>query len=198
MPGGKIAMRQAVRSRLAAASLLCASVACGGAGARYHDKSMDFGAVRTVAIMPFQNLSRDTVAADRVRDVLANMLLATSGIYVVPLGELQRNITSAGVAAPSTPSSEDVTKLGKMLKADAVITGIVREYGETRSGSASGNIVSVSIQMMETATGKVVFAAATTKGGVTMGDRLLGSGGAPMNQVTEAAVDDLLSKLFKP
>ncbi len=88
-------------------------------------------------------------------------------------------------------------KLGKVLKVDAIVTGTVREYGEVRSGTASGNIVSLSIQIMETATGKVVWAASSTQGGVSTADRLLGSGGTPMNQVTEAAVNDLLNKLFK-
>ncbi len=179
-------------------TLLLVAAACASSSGRgYHDRSMDFGAVRTVAIMPLANLTRDTVAGDRVRDVLANMLLATSNIYVVPQGEAQRNIAAAGIQTPATPSTEDVVKLGKMLKADALITGVVKEYGEVRSGSASAPVVSVSLQMLETATGKVVWAASTTKGGVSLGDRLLGSSGTPMNQVTEAAVDDLLAKLFK-
>ncbi len=191
-------MTRTARPRLAAAALLAAAAACAGSGPRYHDRSMVFGAVRTVVILPFTNLSREPLAPERVRDVLSNMLLATSGIYVVPPGETQRNVAALGIESPSAPTAEDVTKLGKALKADAVITGIVREYGEVRSGSASGNVVSVSIQMLETNTGKVVFAAATTRGGISMADRLLGSSGAPMNEVTEAAVDDLLARLFKP
>jgi hypothetical protein len=179
------------------ALLLLALAACASPPRRYADQGMDFGAVRTVAIMPFHNLSRDNLAAERVRDVFSSMLLATSSIYVVPLGEVQRAIAQAGIQAPATPSTEDVLKLGKTLKADAIVTGVVKEYGEVRSGSTSANIVSMSLQMFETATGKVVWSASTTQGGVSMGDRLLGSSGAPMNQVTEAAVDDLLAKLFR-
>ncbi len=190
-------MKLPLTARRLALAFLAAACAS-SSGTRYHDRNMDFGAVRTVAIMPLANLTRDNVAADRVRDVLANMLLATSNIYVVPQGEAQRNIAAAGIQSPTSPSTEDVLKLGKMLKADALITGVVKEYGEVRSGSASAPVVSVSLQMLETATGKVVWAASTTKGGVSLGDRLLGSSGAPMNQVTEAAVDDLLAKLFKP
>jgi hypothetical protein len=172
--------------------------ACGhGSTSRYLDKEMDFGSVRTVAVVPFANLSRDTLAADRVRDVFSSMLLATGAVYVVPPGEVQRGISMAGLSSATTPSVEDVLKLGKTLKADAVITGVVKEYGEIRSGTATANVVALSMQMMETSTGKVVWSASTTKGGISMGDRLLGSSGAPMNQVTEAAVDDLLGKLFK-
>jgi hypothetical protein len=179
------------------AAALVATSGCAASGPKYHDQAMDFGSVRSVAVLPFQNLSREGQAGDRVRDVFATTLLATSGIYVVPPGEVQRNISKLNIGMAATPSIEDVTRLGQSLKVDAVITGVVKEYGELRSGNATSNVVSLSAQMLETATGKVVWSASTTKGGITMGDRLLGSGGTPMNQVTEAAVDDLLAKLFK-
>jgi hypothetical protein len=174
-----------------------ALTACGSSrGHRYQDREMDFGAVRTVAVLPFQNLSRDNLAAERVRDVFASMLLATGAVYVVPYGEVLRTVGKAGIVTASVPATEDVQKLGTALKADAVFVGVVKEYGEVRSGSASGNVVSMSVQLIETTTGKVVWAGATTKGGVTMKDRLLGGGGLPLNDATEAAVDDLLGKMF--
>jgi len=90
-----------------------------------------------------------------------------------------------------------VIKLGTVLKVEGVITGVVKEYGEVRSGSATGNVVAVSVQLLETTTGKVIWTAASTRGGVTFSDRLLGGGGTPLNDVTEDAVDDLLDQLFK-
>ena len=81
--------------------------------------------------------------------------------------------------------------------ADAVITGTLREYGEVRSGPASANVISLSVQMMEAETGKVVWSASSTKGGISAADRLFGGGGKPMNAVTQEAVDDLIDKLFR-
>lgn len=162
----------------------------------YRDPNMDFGQVQAVAVMPFANLSRDPTAADRVRDVFMTMLLATQGVYVVPPGEVARGISRAGIATPATPTGEDVVKFVSMVKADAVITGTVREYGEVRSGSAAATMISVSMEMMEGQTGKVVWSASSTKGGVGTLDRMFGGGGKPMNIVTERAVEDLLDKLF--
>src|SRR5512137_1583848 len=179
------------------ATLLLSLSACASGGQNYHDRSMDFGSVRTIAVMPFVNLSREQQAGERVRDVLTTMLLATGSIYVVPQGEVARVVARAGIANPSTPSVEELVKLGSMLKVDGVITGALKEYGEIRSGTASANSISVSLQLFETATGKVVWTGASTKGGIGFGDRLIGSGGAPMNDVTEAACDDLIAKLFK-
>jgi hypothetical protein len=185
------------RRALAALLLLAVAGCASSRGQRYQDRNMDFGAIRTVAIMPFANLSRDNLAADRMRDVFSSMLLATGAVYVLPYGEVARGVGRTGVAAPTQPSTEEVVKLGTTLKVDGVITGVVKEYGEVRSGTATSNVVSVSVTLFETATGKVVWAGATTRGGVSMTDRLFGGGGAPLNDVSEAAVDDLLNKLFR-
>lgn len=175
------------------AALLATSCA---SGHRYHDVNMDFAMVKTVAVLPFSNLSREQAAGERVRDVFSNILLSTGSIYVLPQGEVLRAVSRTGMASPSTPSNEEVVKLGQALSADAVITGVIREYGEVRSGSSSGNVISLSLQMQETETGKVIWSASTTQGGIGFSERLLGGGGEPMNQVTEVAVHDLLRKLF--
>jgi hypothetical protein len=196
METGEIHM---TRARAAAAVAVVLALACRGAGGQrtYQDANMDFGAIHTVAVLPFANLSRESTGADRVREVFSNMLLATGGVYVLPPGEVMRGLNRAQVVDPRQPSLEEITKLGAMLKADAVIRGVVKEYGEVRSASSSANVVSVSVEMYETSTGKIVWAAAATQGGIGMSDRLLGSGGAPMNDVTERAVDELLGKLFR-
>ncbi len=163
----------------------------------YRDPNMDFGALQTVGVMPFQNLSRDSTAAERVRDVFINRLLSTGALYVLPVGEIARGVARVELQNPATPSPEEIVKLGTLVKAQAIITGAVHEYGEVRSGTSASNVISVSVQMIETQTGKVVWAASSTQGGVSFWDRLLGGGGDPMNKVTEDAVRDLLNKLFK-
>lgn len=163
----------------------------------YRDPAMDFGAIQTVAVLPFQNLSRDSTGADRVRDVFINRLLSTGAVYVVPIGEVARGIIRTEIQTPVTPSPEEVVKLASNIKVQAVIAGVVREYGEVRSGSSSAGVVSMSVQMLEGQTGKTVWTASSTKGGIDVWDRLLGGGGRPMNDVTRDAVDDVIQKLFK-
>ena len=162
----------------------------------FHDPEMDFSALRTVAVMPLSNLTRDQLAGDRVRDTFINSLMATGVLYVVPPGEVARGIARANITTPAMPSKEDIARIAAVLQADALLTGVVREYGEVRSGAASANVVSVGMQMFEAKTQRVVWTAASTRGGITVGDRLLGSGGRPMNEVTQAAVNDLISKLL--
>jgi hypothetical protein len=58
-------------------------------------------------------------------------------------------------------------------------------------------VISVSLRLIERTSGQVVWSASSTKGGISIWDRLLGGGGKPMNTVTEKAINDLLDKLFQ-
>ena len=162
----------------------------------YHDPSMDFAAVRSVAVMPFENLSREQNAGERVRDVFANSLLSTGAVYVIPSGEVSRGIARAGMVNPAVPSMEEIGKFAGIIRVDAVITGTVTEYGQVRSGNTTANVISMNVQMIEVQALRIVWTASATKGGISIWDRLFGAGGEPMNDVTMAAVNDVLNKLF--
>jgi len=187
---------------LGTAALAAVTLAAGCAGKRaadvtYHDPNMDFSLIQRVAVLPFENLTTTTTAAERVRDVFTTMMQATGSSYVLPPGEVARGVDRASLARPTAPTADEVVNLGKVVGVDAVITGVIREYGEVRSGSSTAGVVSVSMQMMETQTGKLVWSASSTRGGVDAADRLFGGGGQPMDQVTADAVRDLLDKLFR-
>lgn len=162
----------------------------------FRDPKMDFGSLRTVAVVPFANLARDQITAERVRDVFIGRLLAVEAVYILPVGEVARGIAQTEVQNPSAPTVEETKKLGAFLKVDAVITGVVREYGEVRSGTTTANIISMSIQLIETGTGRVVWSGSSTRGGISFWNRLIGGGGQPMNKVTEQAIDALFDKLL--
>ncbi|SNB47142.1 GNA1162 family protein [Geobacter sp. DSM 9736] len=177
--------------------VLAVTAGCAASPDTYRDPNMDFGSVQTVAVMPFVNLSKDQLANERVRDVFTTLLLGTGALYVVPQGEVARGITASSIAYAATPTPEEVVKFAKMTKVDAVITGVIREYGEVRSGTASSDVISVSMQMIEAQTGRVVWTASCTKGGIGFSDRLLGGGGRPLNDLTEKCLNEIITKLFE-
>jgi hypothetical protein len=163
----------------------------------YTNPTMDFSAIQSVAVLPFQNLTSDDQAAERVRDSFMGMLLATEAFYVLPSGEVSRGISRAGMRTPQSPTADEIKAISTILEVDAVITGVLREYGTVRAGSTEANLVSLSLQMLEIETGTVIWSASSTRGGISVTDRLLGGGGQPMNKVTEQVINDLLDKLFQ-
>jgi len=170
---------------------------CASSGDLFRDTTMDFGSIKTVAVMPFVNLSRDQLASERVRDVFSTSLMSSGALYSLPTGEIARAVGSIGLSNAATPSVEDAVKLSKALKADAIITGVVREYGDVRAGNATADVVSLSLQMIEGQTGRVVWSASSSQGGIGITEKLFGGGGKPINDVTEKAVNDLITKMFE-
>lgn len=189
-------LKRLIPGSMAVFLLLLLSGGCAGVGDKFHDPLMDFGSVKTLAILPFVNLSKEQAAAERVRDTFTTMLLADGGIYVVPPGETARGISRSGMVTPSQPSPEEVKKFATITQVDAVITGVVREYGEVRSGSSTANVLSLSLQMLDKESGSVVWSGSTTRGGISFADRLFGGGGDPMDEVTRQACKDLIDRLF--
>ena len=170
---------------------------CASQTTLYRDTNVDFGRIESVAVLPFQNLSRQQLASERVYDVVSAQMLARGAFYVVPRAEVDRALRSLGITDPTSVGIEDIKKLRQALIVDAVVTGIVREYDELRADRAAGNAVSLSLRMFESLNGKVIWAASTSRGGVGFSERLLGGGGQPMNEVTEEAADELLRLLFE-
>jgi hypothetical protein len=126
-----------------------------------------------------------------------SMLLATEAVYVLPPGEVFRGISRVGMIDPTAPSIDEIKSLAGILNVDVVVTGVLREYQLVRAGASSANIISLGLQIIETQTGTIIWSASSTKGGITVTDRLFGGGGQPMNYVTLESVDDLLDKLFQ-
>lgn len=190
--------------QLLAATLMCVHlVFLAGCAAKegqkgiFFNEMVDFASIQMVAVMPFQNFTNSQEAPERVRDVFMGMLLATEAVYVLPPGEVQRAISRVGIVNPAAPSTDEIKGLAGILGVDVVITGAVREYQIVRSGASTANIISLSLQMIETETGTIIWSASSTKGGITLKDRMLGGGGKPMNDVTLESVNDLLDKLFQ-
>lgn len=163
----------------------------------YTDPTMDLSSITSVVVLPFTNLTSDEKAPGRVRDTLTGALLATEAFYVLPQGETARMLSRAGIVDTTAPATDEIKELGGSTGVKAVFTGVLREYGTVRSGNTGANVVSLSLQLTETQTGKVVWSASATKGGISVWDRLFGGGGESMNDVTEAVVDDLINQLFK-
>lgn len=176
-------------------ALGCASQ--GGGEVTFHDPNMDFGLIQSVAVLPFENLTSAAKAEEQVRDVFMTMLQATEAFYVHPPGEVRRTVSRVQPDSHSTPTAEEAVRLATNLEADVVITGRVLEFGRVRSGTAGANVCSVSVKMLEGQTGRVIWSASATSGGIGMSERLLGGGGEPMNLVVSQAVNDLLDRLFR-
>lgn len=169
------------------------SAGCAGNITTFIHPQADFSLVRRVAVLPIENLTREPTASAKVRQLLIIELLSSGSVEVVDVGEVARAIRMTGVSPPSSPANEDVKKLGEELEVQALIAGSVQEFSQGRSGGAPSTSVSISLRMIETDTGTVIWSSSVSKSGVGAMARLFGVGG---DSATERA-HELIQKALK-
>jgi hypothetical protein len=171
----------------------------GGCGAPVHyiHPTYDFSTVKTVAVLPLENLTTEQLSAERVRKAVVSELLASGVVDVVELGQVNRALNQQGIQSVSTIGSDDVKKLAGALGVQAFVVGSVDTYDRISLGGGSFPEVTITLRLVDAGTGTVVWSASQTGGGVGVIGRLFGLGGDTMSEATQKAVRGALRTLFR-
>jgi TolB-like protein len=176
--------------------LVLVGVAVAGCGGptRYLNPTADFSGVKTVAVLPFENLSGDKVASDRVERVFLTELLVLNAFQVIEPGQATFGIRRSGVDLTAL-TAEDIKKLGQELKADALFTGTVVECVD-RAG-AEGSRLTLQLRLVEVQTGQTLWSSSSTRRGATFGSRMFGFAAKPATAVSQEMTREELHKLVR-
>lgn len=183
--------------------ILIASVfigGCGGSTIRYINPSANFSYIKRVAILPFNNLGDDRYAGERVRSAFTIDLMSREVFEVVEQGEVTKALggifREAGVEeGRAVPVDKETLKLiGEKLSIQAVILGSVDEY--TSGGGGEGKIVSISIRMLDTSSGIILWQAKATKTSRSVVRKLIGIEEVDRSELTKDAVKSALDTLL--
>jgi TolB-like protein len=184
--------RLSITPLLAAAALL----ACSSSG-RYVHPSADLGAVKTVAVLPFENLSPDKLAGERVQKIFFTVLLESGAFEVMEPGHVLQTVRRMNLD-PGSLSMDDIKNLGKQLKVQALFLGSVIEYDDGRAGAGvSAPRVKLGLRMVDTETATTLWSAMPSQSGMSASARLLGIGGDPASQVSEDLIRTEIRKLVR-
>src|SRR3972149_1668774 len=129
----------------------------GGCGStiRYINPTANFSYIKKIAVLPFNNLSDDRYAGEKVRNTLVVDLMSRGVFDVVEQGEVTRVLGAifreAGVEEGRAVQvdSETIKMIGEKLGVQAIILGSVDEYS-AGGGCVGGNIGSVAVRMLDT------------------------------------------------
>jgi TolB-like protein len=180
--------------------LLVISVAgCAGSVIRYVNPEANFSYIKKVAILPFNNMSDDRFAGERVRNTLTVDLLSRGTFDVMERGEVSKVmglvLRAAGFEEGRVleVDKETLKLLGEKLGVQAVILGSVDEYAG-RGGSR--NVVSLSIRMLDTSSGIVLWQANSTVSGASTWKKIVGIEESDRSTITRKAVKRALDTLL--
>ncbi|MFH1699207.1 MAG: DUF4136 domain-containing protein [Candidatus Zixiibacteriota bacterium] len=156
-----------------------------------------FNFVERVAIIPFDNLSKEQGAGARVTHVFLTELLSSKAFDVVEPGEVSRVLEKHGIVRTSNLTKEQIISIGTELKVQGLFLGAVNELASTRSGNAVTNSVTLVVRMVETESGEIVWSATQNSGGRGFWSSLFGTGGKSQSQAIRDCVSSILRTLIK-
>ncbi len=183
---------------VAVLAIACAGLSgCARRGTTYLDTEADFDLIRRIAVLPLDNLAGNFTAAEKVRQLLIIELLSTGSVEVVDVGEVARALRDGGISNPVSPGTEEIRKLGEVLRVQGVIAGTVQEFSEVRSGGATSTQVSLAFRMIETDAGRVIWSSSVSRSGVGAMTRLFGVGGDSPTERARDLIREALKGLVK-
>ena len=173
-----------------------AAVAC-AAPPRYLNRSADLGAIKTVAVLPFENVTTDKLCAERVQRIFLTELLSREAFKVVEPGLVARAVRKDQLD-PAALSPEEIKRLGVSLGAEALFLGSVLEYDEGRSGGAAASPrVKLQLRLVDVDSGTTLWSVSREGGGATVTSRLFGIGGAAASTVAETLIREELAQFAR-
>lgn len=192
-------MKPTRRNRCFSATAIVATLAvlltgCRSTQTRYVHKNADLAAITKVAVLPFDNLTQERSAADKVQKVFYLELLALDVFEVAEPGQVNKATRGAAL---DTLGPAEFQKIGKELGVDAVFTGTVVDFAQAQSGSTPVPEVTIQLRLVETHSGTTVWSAGQTRSGAGVATRLFGFGGESLTEAVRRVVKSELGTLLR-
>lgn len=186
-----------IRVRLGLVLLALALAGCSSGARLYVNPDADMTFYTRVAIVPFENLSGERFASERIARAFITELILTERFEVVDTGEFNLELGKIG-GLPGMEGNYDTEKLktaATAVQATGLIRGSVSEYHMQRVGMSDAPVVTFDISMYDVATGKLVWQASATKRGKARFPIFGGTGTRTFGLLVQQACHDMVSRL---
>ena len=178
-------------------ALLGVLVSCASGTTRYTHPNADLGAIKRVAVLPFENLTQERSASDKVQKVFLSELLATEAFDVAEPGLVAKVLKAERIESLDSMGPAEMKRVGEALKAQGLFMGSVVDFAETRSGSTSSPEVTIQLRLVEVQSGVTIWTASKTRSGASASARLFGIGGETLTEAARALMREQLRGLVK-
>jgi TolB-like protein len=159
------------------------------------DRGEVLSGIKSVAILPFENMTKFPEAGKIVADLLATELYISREYRVMERTEAVAVCAEMGIRVDESVDTEYARQLGEKLGVGGVIIGSVSEYWYRVYREEDEEVepaVGFSARLISVATGEVVWSASVTRSSYD----LLFSRKDPLNRVAQLAVMEMVQTLL--
>ncbi len=156
----------------------------------------NFGYIEKVAVIPFENTSKDQGAGVRTTRFFVTELLAAQAFDVVEPGEVARVLGEHGLVRTADLSREQILAIGRELGVQALFLGSVGESATQRAGNTNVNVVTLNARLIETETGEAIWSATHSESGSGFWSTLFGTRQRSRSEVTRSCVSECIGTLI--
>ncbi|MBI5235715.1 MAG: hypothetical protein HY886_05650 [Deltaproteobacteria bacterium] len=174
---------------------------CSGSTVKYINQGADFAYIKKIAILPFNNFTEDRYAGEKVRSALTIDIMSKHVFEVMEQGEVTKVMNmlfrEEGFEEGRVVQldKEMLRLLGEKLGVQAVIQGSVNEYSGGRGGYTT-NVVAISVRMLDTGSGVVLWQVNTSEVGSSTFRKMIGIDQVDMTVLTTDVVRKAVNTLL--
>lgn len=160
-------------------------------------ENVDFGFVKKIAVLPFENNTKDEFAPERVRDIAITQILALGIFDVADKGIVDSVLREEAIDPGKPMDRQTLRRLGQRLSVQAIFIGTIDMAGDSRKGSTVYPELSLTLRLLEVQSGLVIWQASGHGSGDSVWRRLFGLASYDAFQVAIELVNELLYSIPK-
>ncbi|MGZ4809949.1 MAG: hypothetical protein ACXV7D_11545 [Thermoanaerobaculia bacterium] len=181
-----------IASTLAVAACLAAAGCASSQQTQYLHPNADLGMIHKVAVLPFENVTDDRTAGEKLTRIFFVELLALEVFDVSEPGQSVKVLRSQPGTSIDALGSAELQRIGKELAVDGLFLGSVVDFNEARSGSTPDPRVTIQLRLVDVQSGPTIWSASRTRSRASLSAKLFGVG---RESLTETARDIIRSEL---
>ncbi len=168
----------------------------------YMNKAANFQYVEKVAILPFNNLSDDRYAGEKLNSLVLMEILEKGVFKVAEDGEVKKIVVEVfkemGYLEGDVVALdlEMIKKISSKLGVQAVFIGSVENYGQGRTSGSAYSVVSLTIKLVDGNSGTTLWRASYFQKGNSAMRKALGLKQKDELDLSRNVVKKLLASLF--
>ncbi|MFQ5560668.1 MAG: GNA1162 family protein [Nitrospinota bacterium] len=168
----------------------------------YIRESANFQYINNVAVLPFNNMSEDKYAGEKVRSVVIMELLNSGAFEVSEEGEVNKVtwevFREMGFREGDIVSLdiETMRRIAERLGVQALLVGTVEQYGQARIVDTPSSMVSLSLRLVEANSGVTLWRGVSSIKGYAVWRTILGLAQEDEIDLSDGIVSNLVSTLM--